>query len=130
LTKAGWKLAIASSSIVLHKVSASTGGKNAKFERYSTTSAIKFLSKHSPLGWITVCFFLVSRSLKRIASGEPKRVVNIYRGICDYLGARQSSNLFDHVAAGSRVAGQQGVQTHSESQRLRDDSSTPVAAKM
>ena len=85
LTTKGWKLAIAPDSIVLHKVNASTRRANMSGERYSTTSGIRFLRKYSPLSWVSICIFLVGRCAKRVALGQPKRVVSVYHGICDYI---------------------------------------------
>jgi GT2 family glycosyltransferase len=85
LRKAGWKLGVASGSVVLHREHASTGRNRRLIDRYVITSGILFLKKHSPLPWVSIPLFLSSRLLKRLLMGQFDRFSDVTRGIYDYF---------------------------------------------
>jgi GT2 family glycosyltransferase len=85
LRNRGWKLGVAASSTVLHKENASSGGNRRKVDRLSTASGIRFLRKHSPLGWLSVSLFVTFRIGKRLACGRFRQALDIVGGLRDYL---------------------------------------------
>jgi GT2 family glycosyltransferase len=84
LLERGWVLGVAAESIVLHKENASSGGDRRIVDRYSTTSGIRFLSKHARAPWISIPLFLTLRIGKRLLSGQFARVQHVLAGVRDY----------------------------------------------
>jgi GT2 family glycosyltransferase len=70
LRKNGWKLAVASESCVIHKENGSTGGDRAVLTRYSTISAMRFLSDYSPVSRFSAFTFLIIRLAQRLFTGR------------------------------------------------------------
>jgi GT2 family glycosyltransferase len=89
LRAAGWGLGVAADSVVLHKVSASSGGDQRKVDRHSTASGIRFLRKHAKIVWISVPLYLLSRVAQRILRGQFARTTDIAGGLRDHLHAEQ-----------------------------------------
>jgi len=83
----GWKLGVAADSTVLHKEGASTGGDRSKIDRFSTTSGIRFLRKHSRAAWLSIPLFLTLRIGNRLVRGRFRRVGDIVGGVQDYLAS-------------------------------------------
>jgi GT2 family glycosyltransferase len=88
LREHGWQLGVASDSIVLHKENASTGGNRGAVDRYSTTSGIRFLTKHARAPWISVPLFILLRIGKRLVSGQLGRLRSVLAGVRDYHATR------------------------------------------
>lgn len=84
LRKKGWGLGVASSSVVLHKVSASTRKRTSPTERHYTSSGIRFLAQHSPVPLLSVLLFLSRRLLHRMVTGKVKGICNVWNGALDY----------------------------------------------
>lgn len=79
LRKNGWRLAVATQSRVTHKENGSTAGNRAILTRYSTGSAMRFLSDHSPLSRISALLFLAIRLTQRLVTGRFAEVVPAIR---------------------------------------------------
>ncbi|MFC5865386.1 glycosyltransferase family 2 protein [Acidicapsa dinghuensis] len=94
LRKRGWKLAAAPTSIVLHKVSASTGGNRLLFDRYSTASTLLILQLHSPAPYLAMSLFLLVRFAKRLLRFRFKRCWSVYLGMRDYVRTLSASPNF------------------------------------
>lgn len=91
LRAAGWGLGVAADSVVLHKVSASSGGDQRKVDRHSTASGIRFLRKHAKIAWISLPLYLLSRFAQRVLRGQFARMADIAGGLRDYLREERSS---------------------------------------
>jgi len=84
LRKKGWRLAAASDSRVLHKVSASTGGNRLILDRYFTTSGLRLLRLHSEAPRLAMFLFLASRIARRLLQLQFSDCKSIWEGIKDY----------------------------------------------
>lgn len=89
----GWSLAVAPKAMVLHKVNASTAKNPSVVERYFTTSALRFLAEYSPLPPVSVVCFLALRMLNRALRGRASRIVEVCKGIEDYVTSDRTAAL-------------------------------------
>jgi GT2 family glycosyltransferase len=80
LRKNGWKLAVASESRVIHKENGSTAENRAVRTRYSTESAMRFLSEYSPLRRVSTLLFLSMRLAQRLVTGRFREVAIVLEG--------------------------------------------------
>ena len=79
---AGWKLAVASDTAVLHKEGGSaTAQKSARVDRIVTTSGLRFLDRHGRPRRLAKLLFVVSRLGKRAARGDMRGLVAVLGGI-------------------------------------------------
>lgn len=88
LRKAGWKIAVASDSIVFHKEHASTGIKNPILDLYFNESAIRFYKKHAPLPLWPIVVGTAGRLIKRLVEKDKPRIMATLRGM--YRGLTSS----------------------------------------
>ncbi|MGA8940213.1 MAG: glycosyltransferase family 2 protein [Acidobacteriaceae bacterium] len=79
-----WKLGVAADAFVLHRENGSTGRNRHMVDRFSTTSGIRFLRKHSPVPWLSIPIFLTLRIAKRLLRGSLSGVGAIIGGLSDY----------------------------------------------
>jgi len=88
LRKAGWRLAAAPGSCVLHKVSASAGKNRQLIDRYQTASTLYLLRLHSPAPRTAMLLFLTIRFLRRLVRFEFSRCQSVWAGARDhYVGS-------------------------------------------
>ncbi|RIH84529.1 N-acetylglucosaminyl-diphospho-decaprenol L-rhamnosyltransferase [Calidithermus terrae] len=80
LRKAGWKLAVATNSKVLHKESASMGKKSPTLDRYFNKSARRFFTRHAPLPLLPVVLGVGGRFIKRVLQGDWDRALATLQG--------------------------------------------------
>lgn len=85
----GWQLGVAAQSSVLHKENASSGGDRNVVARHSTASGIRFLSKHSPLPWLSIPLFISMRAARRLSIGQIRDIGSVTGGLCDYLNSKR-----------------------------------------
>jgi len=88
LRKAGWKLAVASNSYVLHKENATLGRRSAAQNTYNQRSSIIFYRKHSPIPIIPITVGLLARITKRILQRDWQRAKDLI------LSFRQASTSY------------------------------------
>jgi GT2 family glycosyltransferase len=87
---AGWRLAVAPDTAVLHKEGASNGsspactGKSAKLDRIVTASGLRFLERYGQPRWIAKPLFVLSRVAKRALKGNFEGVRAVLRGVRDW----------------------------------------------
>jgi GT2 family glycosyltransferase len=93
LRRAGWKLAVAPGSIVLHKEHASTNRNFRLLHRYSVASGIRFMLKHSPQPQVSIALFLLLKIGKKIATGRFTHLSEIAGGVRDYLVRRREFHI-------------------------------------
>lgn len=72
LRKNGWRLVVAAESRVIHRENSSTAGKQAVRTRYSTESAMRFLTDYSPISRLSALIFLSMRLTDRLLKGKPQ----------------------------------------------------------
>lgn len=81
--RAGWKLAVADSTYVLHKESASAGKRSLRQDHMYNRSYVYFLRKHAPVPMIPLMVGLASRLLTRIMRGEWDRARAVWKGFME-----------------------------------------------
>jgi GT2 family glycosyltransferase len=84
LRKKGWGLGVASKTVVLHRVSASTGKSTSPTERHFTSSGLRFLVQHSPVPLLSSFLFLSIRLLHRALAGRVEAIRSVWSGVQDY----------------------------------------------
>jgi GT2 family glycosyltransferase len=82
--KNGWGLAVAPHAIVLHKVNASTRKETSATDLHFTSSALRFLSQHSPVPLLSSFLFLSRRVLHRGLAGRVEAIRNVWKGVEDF----------------------------------------------
>lgn len=91
LRKAGWRIAAARDSQVLHKVNASTAGNKGLLDRYFTASGLRLLRLYSPAPYLAMLLFLSSRFARRLLYFQFARCKSLLAGVLDYWKASRSS---------------------------------------
>lgn len=83
--RAGWKLAVAPGTAVLHKEGGSSAkGKNPGIDRISTASGLRFLSRYGTLPPVAMVLFLSSRFAKRLLSFNFAGIRAVSLGVADW----------------------------------------------
>lgn len=85
LRQAGWRLAAAPDSCILHKVGASTGGYNPVLDRYFTTSGLRILRLHSKVPYFSMVWFVAARLASRALRFRISRCKSVLEGVRDYM---------------------------------------------
>lgn len=87
---AGWRLAIAPETAVLHKEGASSGygtgsrRKSARLDRIVTASGLRFLDRYGRPRWMAKPLFVLSRLGKRAVKGNVEGLRAVLRGVRDW----------------------------------------------
>ncbi len=88
LRKAGWLLAAAPESRILHKVAASTGRDRILLARYFTASGLRILRLHSPAPHLAMLLFLTGRLVRRMLRLQLAESRSVWSGLLDYRRSR------------------------------------------
>lgn len=91
LTKAGYALAVAEDTAVLHKEGGSAERRSPLIDRYSFTSGLHFLRRHAALPVVSMAIFLGSKLAKRVAQREWKNAAAVLLAVRDYRAQRRIS---------------------------------------
>ena len=86
--KAGWQLAVAPDTAILHREGGSFKARNPLLERISTFSGLVFLRRHAPVPWVAYGLFLGSRLAKRLLTGRWREIAPVVSGFRDFLAGR------------------------------------------
>jgi GT2 family glycosyltransferase len=82
---AGWKLAIAADTAVLHKEGGSSlSKKSARLDRIVTASGLRFLHRHGRPRLVAKALFVLSRLAKRAVRGNVRGMRAVWRGVGDW----------------------------------------------
>jgi GT2 family glycosyltransferase len=84
LRQAGWQLAVAESSHVRHKLSASLGKGSRQLDTYFTQSGVRFLRRYAPAPRVAVLMMVGRMLLKRLLMADVGRAKSVLNG---YLSA-------------------------------------------
>jgi len=88
---AGWALAVARDTAVLHKEGGSTHGKNPPaMDRIVTASGLRFLSIYAPVPAVAMTLFVLSKLLKRLIKGDFPALQAVVRGVGDWRRNRSA----------------------------------------
>jgi GT2 family glycosyltransferase len=88
VTRAGYSLAVAADTAVLHKEGGSAGPRSPVIDRYSAASGLHFLRRHSSAPQLSMAIFLAVRLASRIVRGEWKNVQAVISASKDYVEQR------------------------------------------
>ena len=87
LRKAGWRLAVADQSIVLHREHATTGKGSPLLDYYFNESAVRFFRRYALIPAWSISIGVLGRLAKRILRGNLPGFVSTLRGT--YAGMRK-----------------------------------------
>lgn len=104
MVDAGWRLAAAPDSKLLHKHGGSTGSTHPLLDRYTTASRLRGIHLYSPLPHVMVPIYAAFRLVKRGASLDWERLRRVWEGIQDYRRSFRTA----HSPAALRRARAQG----------------------
>nr|WP_163056277.1 glycosyltransferase family 2 protein [Acidithiobacillus ferrooxidans] len=88
LRRAGWRLAVADQSIILHREHAATGKGSPLLDYYFSESAVRFFRRHAPIAAWPIAIGALGRLVKRVLRGNLPGFVSTLRGT--YAGLRKS----------------------------------------
>lgn len=89
LRRAGYELAVAEDTAILHKEGASSPKRSPLIDRFATTSGMRLLKRHAPLPAISISVFLLLRIANRIRRHEWQNLFAVCKGIEVYLKERR-----------------------------------------
>jgi GT2 family glycosyltransferase len=89
VTAAGYTLAIAEDTAILHKEGGSIGPRSPTIDRYSAAAGLHFLRRNSPMPPVSMTIFIAVRLLSRVARGAWKNAQAVLSGCRDYLAQRK-----------------------------------------
>jgi len=82
---AGWQLAIAPDTAVLHREGGSLDSKKSpRMERIVTYSGLRFLTLHAPVPFIAMTLFLLAKFAKRLVGGDLSGLRAVGLGVSDW----------------------------------------------
>jgi GT2 family glycosyltransferase len=81
---AGWKLAVAGGTSVLHKEGGSCGTKSLRVDRMVTASGLRFLDRHGRPRGLAKFLYVMTRLGKRMVAGKPESMRAVMRGVRDW----------------------------------------------
>lgn len=85
---AGWGLAVAQTTRILHKEGASSEPKSPRLDRMVTSAGLVFLTRHAPVPFLAHAIFMASRILRRLLRGDWKAVRAVLSGAADWRAGR------------------------------------------
>jgi GT2 family glycosyltransferase len=86
--RAGWSLAVAAETAILHREGGTSKTRNVLLERISTFSGLVFLRRHAPVPLVASFLFLASRVSKRLLTRRWAEIPPVLRGAWDFLAGR------------------------------------------
>jgi GT2 family glycosyltransferase len=88
VTRAGYTLAVAEDTAILHKEGASSGPRSPRVDRWSAASGLHFLRRHSPAPVLSMALFIAVRITSRAVRGRWKNLRAVLDGVRDYRAQR------------------------------------------
>jgi GT2 family glycosyltransferase len=92
VTKAGYSLAIAEDTAILHKEGGSADPRSPVIDRYALASGLHFLRRHAALPSLSIFLYLSTRLTGRLLRREWKNIRALFLAIGDYR--RQRGKIF------------------------------------
>jgi GT2 family glycosyltransferase len=80
LREANWQLAVAETSRVWHRQSASVGKGSALLDEYFTRSGVRFLRRYAPISFVSVPMMLGRMLTKRLLTAQFARAYAVVKG--------------------------------------------------
>ncbi len=88
VTEAGYGLAVAEDTAILHKEGGSAVGRSPVVDRYSTAAGLHFMRRHAAAPWFSMPLFVVLKLVNRMVRLEGKNVLGVWLGVRDYWAQR------------------------------------------
>jgi GT2 family glycosyltransferase len=92
VTRAGYSMAVAEDTAILHKEGGSSERRSPLIDRFSVASGLHFLRRHSPVPAFSMVFFLTTKLTSRVLQGHWKNARAVLLAIGDYR--RQRGKIF------------------------------------
>jgi len=89
VTAAGYGLAVAEDTAVLHKEGGSTEHRSPLMDRFNTAAGMHLLRRHAAVPWFSMAIFLGLRVARRVVRGEWKNVRAVLAAVGDYWRQRK-----------------------------------------
>lgn len=80
LRGAGYRITVASQSIIYHKESATVGKRTIRQDRMFSESTVRFCRKHAPIPLLAILIAVGGRSVKRLLTGRPASAAAVLQG--------------------------------------------------
>lgn len=91
VTAAGYRLAVAEDTAILHKEGGSAARRSPVIDRYATASALHFLRRHSPVPVLSMAILLTTKLTSRLLRGEGDNVRAVLLAVGDYRIQRRQA---------------------------------------
>jgi GT2 family glycosyltransferase len=92
ISRAGYKLAVAEDTAILHKEGGSTARTASPMtDRYATAAGLLCLRRNAAVPWISMAIFAANKLLARILRRQLPNARAVLDGVADYLRQRPSS---------------------------------------
>jgi len=97
LHEAGFSLAVAEDTAVLHKEGGSAPKQSPVIDEFATTSTLRLLRRHAPLPWLSQFIYIALRLGNRLRRGQASNFAAVLRGTRTFLRER-NRNFNDQLA--------------------------------
>lgn len=91
VTRAGYQLAVAEDTAVLHRVGGSAGYRSRLTDRFAATAGLHFLRRHSPVPLLSMVLFVAAKLGMRILHGYWKNAQAVWAAVGDYRRQRHTT---------------------------------------
>ena len=78
---AGWGLAVAAGTAILHREGASASPSSPRTVRLVTAAGLHFLGRHAPVAWLAGTMYVLSRVAKRLLRADLRGVGAVLAGV-------------------------------------------------
>lgn len=85
LHAAGYSLAMAEETAILHKEGGSAAKRDPSMDAYATTSMMRLLTRHAPVPPVSVAVYLLLRLANRLRRGEWTNIAGVLKGVGVYF---------------------------------------------
>jgi GT2 family glycosyltransferase len=90
VTRAGYGLAVAEDTAILHKEGGSAEARSPVIDRYSVAAGMHFLRRHSPVAPVSMTIFVAVKLASRAAKGRWKNARAVLAAVGDYRRQRRT----------------------------------------
>ncbi len=91
VTRAGYALAVAEDTAILHKEGGSSAHRSPLIDRYAVASGLHFLRRHSRVPRLSMVLFLAVKLASRALRGRFRKARAVLLGIADYRRQRHTT---------------------------------------
>ena len=88
---AGYTLAVAADTAILHREGGSHAEKNPELDRIVTDAGLHFLSRHAPLPFLSRAAYVGSRLVRRLARLDLRAMQAVLAGVRDWRSSRRAA---------------------------------------